>query len=97
MTPHRHWFHSYSPHSIPIRLANSHVVYSAGLGSVVVQPVERDGVLLPAVVLHDVLHVPALARNLLSVFHLTHEKGYVVELQAANAFFYQEGELRFEA
>ncbi|TFY64068.1 hypothetical protein EVJ58_g2865 [Rhodofomes roseus] len=96
MTPHRHWFRSYSPHSIPIRLANSHIVYSAGLGSVVFQPAERDGVLPPAVVLHDVLHVPALASNLLSVFHLTHEKGYVVELQAANAFFYQDCELRFE-
>ena len=97
MTPHRHWFRSYSPHSIPIRLANSHIVYSAGLGSVVFQPAERDGVLPPAVVLHDVLHVPALASNLLSVFHLTREKGYTVELQATNAFFYQACELRFEA
>ena len=58
MTPHRHWFRSYSPHSIPIRLANSHIVYSAGLGSVVFQPAEMDGVLPPAIVLHDVLHVP---------------------------------------
>ena len=97
MTPHRHWFRSYSPHSIPIRLANSHIVYSAGLGSVVFQPAERDGVLPPAVVLHDVLHVTALASNLLSVFHLTREKGYTVELQAANAFFYQACELRFKA
>ena len=63
----------------------------------VFQPAERDGVLPPAVVLHDILHIPVLASNLLSVFHLTREKGYVVELQAANTFFYQEGELRFEA
>ncbi|EJF55423.1 hypothetical protein DICSQDRAFT_74088, partial [Dichomitus squalens LYAD-421 SS1] len=60
MTPHRHWFRSYSPHNVPIRLANSHIVYSAGLGSVVFQPASRGGVLPPAVVLHDVLHVPAL-------------------------------------
>ncbi|EJF55686.1 hypothetical protein DICSQDRAFT_73186, partial [Dichomitus squalens LYAD-421 SS1] len=59
-TPHRHWFRSYSPHNVPIRLANSHIVYSAGLGSVVFQPASRGGVLPPAVVLHDVLHVPAL-------------------------------------
>ena len=32
MSPHRHWFHSYSPHSIPIRLTNSHIVYSVGMG-----------------------------------------------------------------
>ncbi|KAI0349852.1 hypothetical protein OH77DRAFT_1414123, partial [Trametes cingulata] len=60
MTPHCHWFRSYSPHVIPIRLANSHIVYSAGLGSVVFQPAEKEGAVLPAVVLHDVLHVPAL-------------------------------------
>ncbi|KAJ3012650.1 hypothetical protein NUW54_g1808 [Trametes sanguinea] len=57
----------------------AHIVYSAGLVSVVSQPAERKGVVPPAVVLHNVLHVPALASNLLSVFHLTHEKGYTVE------------------
>ena len=97
MTPHCHWFRSYSPHTIPIRLANSHIVYSAGLGSVVFQPAEREGVVPPAVVLHDVLHVPALASNLLSVFHLTREKGYTVELCASRALFYHAGQLRFEA
>ena len=88
MTPHRHWFRSYSPHSVPIRLANSHIVYSSGLGSVVFQPAAVDGVLPPAVVLHDVLHVPALASNLLSVFHLTREKGYTVQLSASSVLFY---------
>ncbi|KAL7281334.1 hypothetical protein ACG7TL_004643 [Trametes sanguinea] len=97
MTPHRHWFRSYLPHVIPIRLANSHIVYSAGLGSVVFQPAEREGVVPPAVVLHDVLHVPALASNLLSVFHLTREKGYTVELCASRVLFYHQGQLRFEA
>ena len=97
MTPHRHWFRSYSPHTIPIRLANSHIVYSAGLGSVVFQPERRGDILPPAVVLHDVLHVPDLASNLLSVYHLTRDKGYTVELQASRALFYHHGELRFEA
>ena len=97
MTPHRHWLRSCSPHTIPIRLANSHIVYSAGLGSVVFQPESKGGALPPAVVLHDVLHVPDLASNLLSVYHLTREKGYTVELQASRALFYHHGELRFEA
>ena len=97
MTPHRHWFRSYSPHTVPIRLANSHIVYSAGLGSVVFQPESKGGALPPAVVLHDVLHVPDLASNLLSVYHLTRDKGYTVELQASRALFYHHGELRFEA
>ncbi|PIL25514.1 hypothetical protein GSI_12425 [Ganoderma sinense ZZ0214-1] len=41
MTPHCHWFRSYSPHSISIRLANSHIVYSEGLGSVAFQPADN--------------------------------------------------------
>ncbi|PIL25069.1 hypothetical protein GSI_12958 [Ganoderma sinense ZZ0214-1] len=97
MTPHRHWFRSYSPHSISIRLANSHIVYSEGLGSVVFQPAERGGVLPPAIVLHDILHVPALFSNLLSVFHLTREKGYTVKLCESSVLFYHQGQLCFEA
>ena len=34
MTPHRHWFNTYTPYKTPIRLANNHIVYSAGVGSV---------------------------------------------------------------
>ena len=39
MTPHKYWFRSYSLHIIPIRLANNHIIYSAGIGSVEFQPV----------------------------------------------------------
>ena len=87
MTPHRHWFRSYSPHSVPIRLTNSHIDYLSGLGSVVFQPAAVDRVLPPAIVFHDVPHVPALASNLLSVFHLTREKGYTVQLSASSVLF----------
>ena len=34
MTPYRHWFVTYTPFRTPIRLANNHVVYSAGVGNV---------------------------------------------------------------
>ena len=34
MTPHRHWFVSYSPYSVPIRLADNTVIHSTGIGSV---------------------------------------------------------------
>ncbi|HEX3640833.1 MAG TPA: hypothetical protein VHV10_06045, partial [Ktedonobacteraceae bacterium] len=39
MTPHRHWFNSYIPHVVPVRLADGSVIYSAGLGSVEFEPV----------------------------------------------------------
>ncbi|KZT14468.1 hypothetical protein NEOLEDRAFT_1049566, partial [Neolentinus lepideus HHB14362 ss-1] len=59
MTPHRHWFASYSPHIIPVRLANDTIIYTAGMGSVMFEPV-LGGSKVPVVVLHDVLHVPQL-------------------------------------
>jgi hypothetical protein len=34
MTPHLHWFTTYKPHKIPIRFADSKVIWSAGVGSV---------------------------------------------------------------
>ena len=77
MTPHKHWFRSYSPHIVPIRLANNSIIYSAGIGSVEFQPV-IGGIPKCPVVFHDVLHVPQLGSNLLSLFHLTRLKGYEI-------------------
>ncbi|PBK82962.1 hypothetical protein ARMGADRAFT_945720 [Armillaria gallica] len=59
MTPHRHWFHMYSPHIIPIHLADNTVIHSAGVGSVVFKP-EIEGEVSDEVEFHDVLHVPEL-------------------------------------
>ena len=39
MTPHCHWLYNYTPKCIAIKLANNTVVYSAGMGSVVFNPV----------------------------------------------------------
>ncbi|EGO23519.1 hypothetical protein SERLADRAFT_336269, partial [Serpula lacrymans var. lacrymans S7.9] len=39
MTPHRHWMHHYTPYRVPIKLADRTVVYSAGVGTVVFNPV----------------------------------------------------------
>jgi hypothetical protein len=38
MTPHRSWFTSYRPHVVPIRVANDAVVYSTGMGDVILTP-----------------------------------------------------------
>src|SRR6267154_1355255 len=77
MTPHKHWFRSYSPHVVPIHLANNSIIYSAGIGSVEFQPV-IGGIPKCPVVFHDILHVPQLGSNLLSLFHLTRLKGYEI-------------------
>ncbi|KZT18534.1 hypothetical protein NEOLEDRAFT_1192340, partial [Neolentinus lepideus HHB14362 ss-1] len=59
MMPHQRWFASYSPHIIPVRLANDTIIYTAGMGSVMFEPVLGESK-APVVVLHDVLHVPQL-------------------------------------
>ena len=70
MTPHRHWLRNYKPLRAPVRLANNTIVYSAGVGSVVFQPV-IEGQSLQALEFTNVLHVPDLGNNLLSVLYLT--------------------------
>ena len=66
MTPHRHWIRNDSPHTVPIKLADHTIVYSAGVGSVIFQPV-IGGKSSRAVEFTRVLHVPDLRNNLLSV------------------------------
>src|SRR3984885_11742726 len=40
MTPRREWFKSYTPCSVPIRVANGQVVFAAGRGTVAFAPVK---------------------------------------------------------
>ena len=58
MTPNRNWFKSYAPSSVPIRVANGQVIFSAGVGTVEFTPV-KDGRNLHPVVFSNVLHVSA--------------------------------------
>ena len=95
MTPHQHWFCSYSPHKTPIRLADGTIIYSVRLGSVEFQPV-IGGIPGHPVVFHDILHVPDLGSNLLSLFQLT-RKGYKIILENDKVLFTNQGELHFTA
>src|SRR5579859_1426480 len=92
MTPHRHWFCCYSPHVVPVRLADGSIIWSAGIGSVGFQP---NGVGMRSVVFHDVLHVPDLGSNLLSLFHLTRAKGYTISIDGSKVLFHHQSELLF--
>src|SRR3984957_16117795 len=96
MTPHKHWFHSYSPHVVAIKLADHSTIYSAGIGSVEFQPV-IDGIPKRPVVFHDVLHVPDLTSNLLSLLHLACVKGYVINIDSDCLRFYHSNQLHFTA
>ena len=69
MTPHRNWFDSYTPHVVPILIANGTIIHSAGIGSVTFKPVVKGQPVRP-VVLHNALHVPALSVSIRKVTRL---------------------------
>ena len=96
MTPHRHWFSSYAPFSVPIRLADNKVIHSTGKGTVCFQPL-LNGKPQRLLEFHDVLHVPALRSNLLSVLYLTRNKSYNVTIDSARISFIRNSQLLFTA
>ena len=90
MTPHCHWFKELKPHKVPIELADNIVVYSEEIGTVIFQP--KDTKLSP-ILLSDVLYVPQLQNNLLSVLFLTVHHGIKVEIMGTVLRFYKMGKL----
>ena len=79
MTPRREWFKSYSPCNVPIRIANGQVVFAAGRGTVEFTPVKDSHKLCP-VLFSNVLHVPALNQNLLSMLTLTCDHAFDIHI-----------------
>jgi transposase InsO family protein len=96
MSPHRHWFHSYTPSKIAIRLADNKVIHSAGVGSVRFASC-IDGKRSKVIEFDRVLHVPALRSNLLSVLYLTQHKHWAVTIMDSRIFFRHNGVLELTA
>jgi transposase InsO family protein len=94
MSPRRSWFTKLEPLAIPIRVANDHIVYSEGVGSVVLEPADTS---LRPVLLSRVLYVPALQNNLLSVLHLVANHRFRIEIKGKEMVFMQNSERRFTA
>jgi hypothetical protein len=63
MTPHCAWMHNYTPHIVPIKLADHSIIYSAGMGSVMIHPVIKGQEAHP-VELTRVLHVPPTPQHI---------------------------------
>ena len=96
MTPHRHFFATYMPFRVPIRLADKSIIYSAGVGSVQFKPV-IDGKEGRIVEFERVLHVPKLGCNLLAVFYLTRTKRFRVAIEDDHVHFMRDGSVLFTA
>ena len=73
---------------MPIRLADSRVIYSEGVGSILFRPL-INGQLARDVEFARVLHVPALRNNLLSVLYLTKHKAFDVHISGDHMDFMQ--------
>ena len=96
MTPHRAIFHDYKPHRRSIHLANGSTVYSEGIGSILFLPT-INGTKLRPVLFSDVLHVPALANNLLSVLSIMSRCNVHVTIQKKSMVFSLNNNTLFEA
>jgi hypothetical protein len=96
MTPHRHWLIDYKPYVVPIKLADNTIVYSAGVGSMVFNPI-IDGKKCRPLQFTRVLHVPMLRHNLLSVLFLTKQRKFKVHIDANHMHFFLDGDRLFVA
>ena len=96
MTPHRHFFASYTPFVTPVRLANGQVIYSEGYGSVIFEP-EGEGVDKQPIELTRVLHVPLLRANLLSVLYLSLHKRFCILIRGDRVIFALDNAILFTA
>jgi len=85
MTLHRVWFKSYAS-CVGIWVANGQVIYAAGVGNVEFAPV-KDGHKLHPVLFSNVLHVPALNQNLLSVLTLTSRHSFHIIINSNTMAF----------
>jgi hypothetical protein len=94
MSTQRHWFKTLKPHVVPIRVANDAIVYSEGIGSIVMEPTDDS---LGLLLLSSVLYVPALQNNLLSVLHLVSNHRFHVEIEGTGMLFLRDGQPMFTA
>jgi transposase InsO family protein len=94
MSPRRSWFTKLEPLAIPIHVANNHVVYSKGVGLVVLEPADKS---LRHVLLSRVLYVPALQNNLLFILHLVANHRFRIKIEGKEMVFLQNGKHRFTA
>jgi hypothetical protein len=86
MTPHHHWLHNYTQKFVPIKLADTNAIYSAGVGTVVFSPVINRRT-VRAVEFTRIFHVPNLHNNLLSVLYITQNMGFTVHINASRMSF----------
>jgi hypothetical protein len=96
MTFNRHWMRNITPHRIPIRLADGSVIYSEGIGSVQFTAVVHGQEMIP-LEFTNVLYVPTLSSNLLSVLYLTMHRSFTTLIEKDTLHFIRNNRIHFQA
>jgi hypothetical protein len=94
MSTQHHWFKTLEPHVVPICIANDAIVYSKGIGSVILKPLDKS---LDLLLLSCVLYVPALQNNLLSVLHLVSTHRFCIKIEGTEMLFLRNAKPMFTA
>jgi hypothetical protein len=89
-----HWFKTLKPHIVPIRVAKNAIVYSKGIGSIIMEPTDNS---LGLLLLSNVLYIPVLQNNLLSVLHLVSNHHFCAEIEGTGMLFLCNGQPMFTA
>ena len=96
MTFNRHWMRNMTPHRIPIRLADGSVIHSEGIGSVQFTAVVHGQEMIP-LEFTNVLYVPTLSSNLLSVLYLTMHRSFATLIEKDTLHFIRDNRIHFQA
>jgi hypothetical protein len=94
MSTQHHWFKTLKPHVVPICIANNTIIYSKGIGSIIMEPTDS---LLGLLLLTSVLYVPVLQNNLLSVLHLVSNHCFHIKIEGTDMLFLRNGQPMFTA
>jgi len=96
MTFNWHWMHNMILHCISIHLADGSVVYSEGIGTVQFSPVVH-GQEMVKLEFTNVLYVPSLSSNLLSVLYLTMYHSSTILIERDTLHFIWDSKIIFQA
>ena len=89
------WLTHYMPHRVPVQLGDNSIVWSEQIGACWFEPL-LEGYPGPLVRLSNVLYVPCLASNVLSLFSLT-VRGYTFTGTGRCLSFSKDGQVLFQA
>jgi transposase InsO family protein len=96
MTPRKDWFSSMVSDRRAVRLADGATIWSEGRGVATFIPVVNGQSLNP-IEFHDVLFVPDLSHNLLSIIRLTKYQNYTMTMDAHRMTFLRSNHVTFVA